>query len=102
MAEPSDPIWDVALRILSAEMERAEGFEAGARSGEDPEDVHKMRVATRRMRALLRLVEPWFRAPAGGSSRDLRALAARLGAVRDLDVQLEMLPARSRVRGSDS
>ena len=29
-------------------------FEAGTRSGEDPEDLHKMRVATRRMRAAWR------------------------------------------------
>lgn len=85
------PIWDLAMRVLGHQVGQVLQHEAGARSGEDPEDVHRMRVATRRMRALLRLVRPWFRPPRGGRASNLRALASALGAVRDLDVQIEAL-----------
>src|SRR4029079_6415224 len=64
--------------------------EAGTRSGLDIEDVHKMRVATRRQRAAWRVFGSSFRPRRTKRYRDgLREVAARLGAVRDLDVQLE-------------
>jgi CHAD domain-containing protein len=52
----------------------------GTRLGTDPEDLHKHRVAVRRLRAFLR-DEP-FRT-------ELRWLGGALGAVRDLDVLIE-------------
>jgi CHAD domain-containing protein len=52
----------------------------GTRLGADPEDLHKHRVAVRRLRAVLR-DEP-FRT-------ELRWLGGALGAVRDLDVLIE-------------
>ena len=54
------------------------------------EDVHKMRVATRRQRAAWRVFGEGFREGRTRRYRSgLREVAARLGAVRDLDVQLE-------------
>jgi CHAD domain-containing protein len=55
--------------------------ESVARIGTDPEGVHQMRVALRRLRAVLPAITT---APAG----ELRWLGGRLGAVRDLDVQI--------------
>jgi CHAD domain-containing protein len=52
----------------------------GTRLGADPEDLHKHRVAIRRLRAVLRN-EP-FRT-------ELRWIGTMLGAVRDLDVLIE-------------
>jgi CHAD domain-containing protein len=52
----------------------------GTRLGTDPEDLHKHRVAVRRLRAVLR-DEP-FRT-------ELRWIGGALGAVRDLDVLIE-------------
>lgn len=57
------------------------------RLGDDVEDVHQMRVATRRFRAVLRAARPFF---ADGRAENVRAelgwLADLLGSVRDLDV----------------
>jgi CHAD domain-containing protein len=52
----------------------------GTRLGVDPEDLHKHRVAIRRLRAVLR-EEPL--------KSDLRWVGGALGAVRDLDVLIE-------------
>jgi CHAD domain-containing protein len=64
----------------------------GARLGRDPEAVHQMRVATRRMRAHLRAAEPELdREWAEPLRAELEWLADLLGAVRDLDVLLDRL-----------
>jgi len=62
----------------------------GARLGDDPEDVHQARVATRRLRSDLRTLRPllddeW----AAGLREELGWLADLLGGVRDTDVLLE-------------
>jgi CHAD domain-containing protein len=68
--------------------------EPGVRTGDDLEDVHKMRVATRRQRAAWRMFGEYLRKGRTKAYRNgLRDLARRLGAVRDLDVQLETLEA---------
>jgi CHAD domain-containing protein len=65
----------------------------------DIERVHAMRVATRRLRAVLEIFSPCFRAPSTRAGlRDVRALADALGERRDPDVQLEAL-GRSRRDG---
>jgi CHAD domain-containing protein len=62
----------------------------GTRLGSDPEDLHQLRVATRRLRAFLRAARPLL---APGPTEDLRAelswLGSALGPVRDLDVLTE-------------
>jgi CHAD domain-containing protein len=64
--------------------------EAGTRDGKDPEELHAMRVATRRQRAAWRVFGPAFRPGRTKTYRsNLRDVASRLGAVRDLDVLLE-------------
>jgi CHAD domain-containing protein len=65
--------------------------EAGARLGADPEGLHEMRVASRRLRAALSLFREYL--PARGESlrRELTRLGRALGTVRDLDVRLEQL-----------
>jgi len=67
---------------------------AGALEGEDPEYIHQMRVALRRLRSALRLFRPHL--PVDFATRigpELGWLTARLGTVRDWDVLLvETLP----------
>jgi CHAD domain-containing protein len=66
--------------------------EAGTRTGEDPEDLHSMRVATRRQRAAWRIFGEAFRnGRTKAHRRRLREVAGRLGAVRDLDVLIEAI-----------
>jgi CHAD domain-containing protein len=62
----------------------------GTRLGSDPEDLHQMRVATRRARAYLRAARPLLdRAWAKELRDELGWLGSELGPARDLDVLLE-------------
>jgi CHAD domain-containing protein len=81
---------DLAGRaVLASALASLHAAEAGVRLGLDPEHVHKMRVATRRLRATLRLFSPCFpRSEADAAHRGLRWLSASLGRVRDLEVLL--------------
>ena len=70
--------------------------EGGTALGEDVEQLHDMRVATRRLRAALRVFEDLIPPPLLAASDELRWFAQSLGAVRDLDVQLEHLEVLRR------
>jgi CHAD domain-containing protein len=67
---------------------------AGVLDTEDIERVHAMRVATRRLRAVLEVFAPAFDADEHKAVLDqVKALADALGARRDPDVQLVALDA---------
>jgi CHAD domain-containing protein len=62
----------------------------------DPEAVHDMRVAVRRLRSVLRSAKPMLdQAWVNGLREDLDWLAQALGAVRDLDVLTAHLEAQN-------
>lgn len=64
----------------------------GTRIGTDPEDLHQMRVATRRLRAYLRAARPMLeREWADALREELGWLGRALGPARDLDVLTEHL-----------
>jgi len=85
-----DHIAEAGRKVLRFHLARMIAREAGTRDGTDAEDLHAMRVATRRQRAAWRVFGGAFRAGRTKSHRArLREVASRLGAVRDLDVQLE-------------
>ncbi|MGH9019087.1 MAG: CHAD domain-containing protein, partial [Acidimicrobiales bacterium] len=65
--------------------------EAGTRLGEDIEELHDMRVATRRLRAALALFDEFLPEESDHLREELGWLADELGAVRDLDVQISRL-----------
>jgi CHAD domain-containing protein len=72
----------------------------GTRSGVDPEDLHQMRVAVRRMRAVLRAARPLLdQGWADGLRAELGWLGRALGPVRDLDVLLERLHGEAAALG---
>jgi len=85
-----DHVAEAARKVMRFHLARMLAREAGVRTGHDLEDVHAMRVATRRQRAAWRVFGAAFR---GGRTRryrkGLREIAGRLGAVRDLDVLIE-------------
>jgi CHAD domain-containing protein len=85
-----DHVAEAGRKVLRFHLARMLDYEAGTRSGENAEDLHKMRVATRRQRAAWRVFGDGFRDKrTQRHRRGLREIAGRLGAVRDLDVQLE-------------
>jgi CHAD domain-containing protein len=74
--------------------------EPGTRSGEDAEDLHQMRVAVRRMRAVLRAARPMLdRTWADGLRGELGWLGRALGPVRDLDVLMARLRGEADALG---
>jgi CHAD domain-containing protein len=69
--------------------------DVGARLGDEPEDVHQARVATRRLRSDLKTFNAFIEPEWNAEIRDeLRWIAGRLGAVRDADVLSERLQAQ--------
>jgi CHAD domain-containing protein len=85
--DPRDTMAEAGRKVLLKEFVRMLQHEAGSRAGEDIEDVHQMRVAVRRIRSALRLLQRYFRTKSlSPYRRQLRKLARALGAVRDLDV----------------
>ncbi|MDZ4770809.1 MAG: CHAD domain-containing protein [Chloroflexota bacterium] len=90
--DAEDSMSEAGRKVLLEELIKMIKRESGSRTGEDIEDVHDMRVATRRMRSALRLLEPYFKQKAiAAYDRSLRKLARVLGTVRDLDVQIDDL-----------
>lgn len=84
---------DAAYKVFRRHFDRLQANEPGARIGEDPEYVHDMRVATRRLRAAFRTFRPAFgKDRFKGYRQELRHIAGALGTVRDIDVFLEALP----------
>ena len=68
------------------------GHDPGTRLGADPEELHQARVATRRLRAVLRAARPLLDPAWTESLRgELAWLGGSLGPVRDLDVLLARL-----------
>ncbi len=85
-----DLLAEAGRKVLRFHLARLLAREEGTRSGLRIEDLHGMRVATRRMRAAWRVFGDGFRLDRTRRMRGrLRELAARLGAVRDLDVLIE-------------
>ena len=67
-------------------------YDPGTRLGTDPEDLHQMRVATRRARAFLRTARPILDVEWASELRDeLGWLGSALGPARDLDVLVDHL-----------
>jgi len=83
------PPFAAFLRIALSCLEHLQQNHAGALSSDDPEYIHQMRVATRRLRAALRLFAPALPEHLSESLRaPLSALTKELGRARDLDVLL--------------
>ena len=84
-----------AFRVIALGcLEHLQGNLGGALSSDDPEFIHQMRVATRRLRAALRLFAAHLPAElADQLLPPLRLLMARLGLARDLDVLLSEIAA---------
>jgi deazaflavin-dependent oxidoreductase (nitroreductase family) len=79
----------LAYAVVRHQLTLLREHEPGARSGRDPEDVHDMRVATRRLRAALRTFEEVLPDERDFLHDELSWLGDALATVRDLDVQLE-------------
>jgi len=92
----TDSMAGAGRKILALHFGRMLANEAGTRLGEDPEALHDMRVATRRMRAAFVLFAPYYDPKAlKPLGKGLRRTGRTLGAVRDLDVLIARARAAS-------
>jgi CHAD domain-containing protein len=89
-----DPGAEAGRKVLRFHLSRMLARVPGAIEGEDPEEVHAMRVASRRVRAAWRIFGDGFERPVVREHvAHLRILGSQLGEVRDLDVQIGILAA---------
>lgn len=80
---------EMAFAVLRRHFAVMVAHEPGTRLGEDAEELHDMRVATRRLRAAMKLFEDALPERSRWLREELRHFAGALGAVRDFDVQIE-------------
>ena len=86
------PFAVAAVRVVQARADEVFEQAEGVLDLDDPERVHDMRVATRRLRAALEIFEPCFpRKRRRKALKRVKALADALGGRRDLDVEIELL-----------
>jgi CHAD domain-containing protein len=85
-----DSMAEAARKTFLFHFQRMLAREAGTRLGEDPEELHDMRVATRRMRAAIPVFQDHLDMDQMGPFvKGMRRTGRVLGAVRDLDVFFE-------------
>lgn len=85
-----DHLAEAGRKVIRFHLARMIAREAGMRDSHDPEELHAMRVATRRQRAAWRVFGDAFdHRYTGRYTRRLKLVARDLGAVRDLDVLIE-------------
>jgi CHAD domain-containing protein len=83
------PPLDHLLWQLRRQFEAIVAHDPGVRLGTDPEDVHDLRVAVRRLRAMLRAARPMLAAESSEPLRaELKWLGGELAPLRDADVFL--------------
>jgi CHAD domain-containing protein len=85
-----DHLAEAGRKVLRFHLARMIAREPGTRVGRDPEELHAMRVATRRQRAAWRVFGDAFDQRRTDRYRNrLKLVAADLGGVRDLDVLID-------------
>ncbi|MBI4013298.1 MAG: CHAD domain-containing protein [Candidatus Rokubacteria bacterium] len=90
--DPGAPAAEHLGAMIQAQLAALLAHDPGARVGADPEALHHMRVATRRLRAVLRAARPMLATEWVEPLREeLAWLGDLLGSVRDLDVLLARL-----------
>ncbi|MQS11139.1 CHAD domain-containing protein [Streptomyces kaniharaensis] len=96
MARPETTVGQVLLARIEAQAKVLAGLDDAVRADE-PDAVHKMRVACRRLRSALRTYRRLLRTGATDALvGELRWLAGALGRARDREVLAERLAARAR------
>ncbi|HET7480330.1 MAG TPA: CHAD domain-containing protein [Rubrobacteraceae bacterium] len=84
-------VGQVAFAVMREQFVEFLAHEPGTRIGEDPEELHDMRVASRRLRAAVKVFDEALPVRLRGMEAEVKWIATALGEVRDLDVQLEQL-----------
>jgi CHAD domain-containing protein len=100
-AASSQPPFEALRSRLHEQLREIERHDPGTRLGRDPESLHDMRVAVRRLRALLRAGQDLIASDTAEIDARLKQLGGVLGEVRDLDVLLERLDKEAAALGGE-
>jgi len=99
---PASTAGDLVCHAIALSVASLMRHDPGVRLGDDPEDVHRARVATRRLRSQLRTFRTLLDAEWANALReDLRWFGAGLGSVRDRQVMAQRLRSRTSALAED-
>jgi len=91
---PKTAFRDAAARVLTERLDAVMAHEAGTRAGTDTEELHDMRVASRRLRAAVEAFGVCYRGKEFARvAKQTKQLTDALGGVRDSDVLLARMEA---------
>lgn len=82
-----------AYTLIQKHYRRLVSREALVLKDKDPEDLHQMRVAIRRLQTAIQIFKAAIVLPKAAQIQSLQSITKRLGKLRDLDVQLDTLKA---------
>ena len=82
---------ELAVALVAQHVARVVALQGPVLADEEPEPLHQMRVAMRRLRTSLRQFSPALVLPSGVSDQRIAKSVRRLGMARDLDVLRERL-----------
>jgi len=100
---PTDPLAVAGRKAMWPHVARLQKHEAVMRDPAQADELRRYRVATRRLRAALRLFGPAFRqAEVAPISKGLSDIADAVGLVRDLDVRIAALRDWAATRSPES
>ncbi|HWE29640.1 MAG TPA: CHAD domain-containing protein, partial [Polyangia bacterium] len=92
--DADSPLEDAAKKTLTVRLGELRQYEERLTTDAEPDDVHDMRVASRRMRAALQLFDRKKQLAAGHKA--VKRLGDALGGLRELQVQLDWLDKAAR------
>jgi CHAD domain-containing protein len=99
---PASTAGEVVRHAIAVSVASLMRHDPGVRLGDDPEDVHRARVATRRLRSQLRTFRSLLDAEWANALReDLRWLGSGLGSVRDRQVMAQRIRSRTSSLAED-
>jgi len=93
---------EAAVAVLRTQIERFLSHRANLPCERDTEAIHQMRVATRRMRAALRVFRDALGDSSDNTKKHLSRIADALGPCRDSDVLIEFLHRHTKASGSSA
>ncbi len=85
---PQETLGNYAYELIRKQYQTLTKQEKRVLADRDPEGLHDMRVASRRLRTALQVFERAIDLPKAANSNRIQAIAKVLGNLRDLDVQL--------------
>jgi hypothetical protein len=100
---PDGALAENAVRIARTRLDELYSFAGAARDPDDATALHDMRIAAKRVRYVLELVEPCLGPPARRGAKRAKALQTLLGEIHDCDEMLPLVRAHvKRLRAEDA